>query len=404
MAINLAEIIIICFIADYLMKKIHVPGLVGMLLTGILLGPSVAGLLHEGTLSIASDLRNIALIIILLRAGLQLRRKTLNTVGLRALLLAFIPGLSEMVTVTLIAPLFLPFSYLEAAMLASILAAVSPAVVVPLMVKFQSENRGVSKGIPTLLLAASSVDDINAIVISGIVVGLYTGTGAHIGWAVASIPLSVLIGIAAGLAAGFILYHLFDRFRPRATKMALTVIGVSILLFHAGSLLEKFSIPFAPLLGVMAIAFILIEKREEKAHQVSRKLEKIWVFSEIILFSLIGALVDLDVALKAGLAGALVILIGLAGRSAGTMVSLAGSRYNLKERLFITVAYLPKATVQAAIGATPLIAMKAAGMDGSVGEIILAVAVLSIILTAAPGAWLIERTGKAWLTVGSEEA
>ncbi len=401
MAINLAEIIIICFIADYLMKKIHIPGLVGMLLTGILLGPSVFALLNEGTLSIASDLRNIALIIILLRAGLQLKRKTLNDIGLRALLLAFIPGLFEMITVTLIAPLFLPFSHLEAAMLAAILAAVSPAVVVPLMVKFQGEKRGTEKGIPTLILAAASVDDINAIVISGIVIGIYTGTSVNITWAVASVPLSILIGVGVGLLTGILLYHLFDRFKPRATKMGLAVIGVSILLFHAGNSLDQLHIPFAPLIGVMALAFIMIEKREENAHRISGKLEKIWVFSEIILFALIGAAVDIEVAFKAGLAGAAVILIGLAGRSLGTLTALSRSRYTWKERLFITVAYIPKATVQAAIGATPLLAMKSAGMDGAAGEIILAVAVLSILLTAAPGAWLIERTGKAWLSVES---
>ncbi len=399
MAINLAEIIIICFIADYLMKKIHIPGLVGMLLTGMLLGPSVFNLLHPGTLTIAGDLRNIALIIILLRAGLQLRRKTLNTIGLRALLLAFIPGITEMVTVTLTAPLFLPFSYLEAAMLGTILAAVSPAVVVPLMVKFQSEKRGIAKGIPTLLLAASSVDDINAIVLSGIVIGIYTGTSVQIGWAIASVPLSIIMGIGVGLITGMILYRLFDRFNPRATKMALVVIGISIFLFHAGELLNATNLPFAPLIAVMTLAFILIERREQNAHQVSHKLEKIWVFSEIILFSLIGAAVDLDVALKAGAAGAAIILIGLTGRSLGTMVSLIGSRYTMTERAFITLAYIPKATVQAAIGATPLMAMKAAGMDGSAGEIILAVAVLSILITAAPGAWLIQHMGKRWLSV-----
>ncbi|MBN2861248.1 MAG: cation:proton antiporter [Sphaerochaetaceae bacterium] len=399
MAINLAEIIIICLIADYLMKRIHVPGLVGMLLTGILLGPSVLSLLHEQTLSIAGDLRNIALIIILLRAGLQINRKTLNEIGWRALLLAVVPGIFEMVTITLFAPMVLPLTTLEAAMLATILAAVSPAVVVPLMVKFQHERRGTGKGIPTLILAASSVDDINAIVISGIVIGIYTGVSVHIVADIAFIPLSVIIGVSVGILSGLAIARMFDRFHPRATKMALTVIGVSIFLFHGQNLLKMVHIPFTPLIAVMALAFILIEKREKNAHQISAKLEKIWVFSEIILFALIGAAVDLRVAVTAGLSGALVIFIGLAGRSVGTMVSLAGSRYSPKERAFIMVSYLPKATVQAAIGATPLLAMKTAGMPTGAGEIILAIAVLSILITAAPGAWLIQRAGKAWLTV-----
>ena len=401
MAINLAEIIILCLIADYLFKKIHIPGLVGMLFVGVLLGPSVTQLIHPSTLAVAADLRLIALIIILLRAGLELRRDTLHKVGTRALLLSFFPALCEAVVITLLGPSFLGLSTLESAILGSILAAVSPAVVVPMMVKFQYEKRGTAKGIPTLLLAASSIDDVVVIVGYSVLIGIYTGGSVNVAWSIASIPLSIIIGTLAGLGVGTLMYLLFDRYSPRATKKAMTIIGISIITVSVGNQLEAHHIPFAALIAVMSLAYIFVEKREHSAHQVSLKLEKIWVFCEIILFSLVGASVDVQVAVRAGLAGAALILIGLAGRSIGTYTCLIGSQFSHKERIFIVIAYLPKATVQAAIGAAPLMAMKSNGMDSAPGQIILAVAVLSIILTAAPGAFAISRAGAALLEVES---
>jgi NhaP-type Na+/H+ or K+/H+ antiporter len=401
MAINLAEIIILCLIADYLFRKIHVPGLVGMLLVGVLLGPSVTQLIHPDTLAVAADLRLIALIIILLRAGLELRKDTLHRVGTRAILLSFFPALCEAVVITLLGPTFLGLTTLESAILGAILAAVSPAVVVPLMVKFQHEKRGTKAGIPTLLLAASSIDDVVVIVGYSVLIGIYTGSSVNVTWSIASIPLSIIIGIGVGLVAGMLLYKFFDRYSPRATKRAMAIIGVSIIMVNIGTHLETYHIPFASLIAVMSLAYIFVEKREHSAHQVSLKLEKIWVFCEILLFSLVGASVDVQVAIKAGLMGALLILIGLVGRSIGTYTCLIGSQFSLKERLFIIIAYLPKATVQAAIGAAPLMAMKSNGMDSAPGEIILAVAVLSIILTAAPGAFAISKAGTALLEVES---
>ncbi|NCB00638.1 MAG: sodium:proton antiporter [Spirochaetia bacterium] len=391
MAINLAEIIILCLVADYVCKKFNIPGLVGMLIIGILLGPSFMNLLHNETMVVASDLRLIALIIILLRAGLELKKETLHKVGYRALLLSFFPAFIEAFVITLLGPSLLGLTRLESAILGSILAAVSPAVVVPMMVKFQKEKRGTEKGIPTLLLAASSIDDVVVIVGYSILLGIYTGGKVNVAYAIVSVPLSIIIGALFGLLVGFILYHFFDRYNPRATKKALSVIGISIISVQLGSFVESFHIPYAALIAVMALGFILVEKREKSAHEISRKLEKIWVFAEIILFSLVGASVDVRVALQAGLMGGFLIILGLIGRSIGTWSCLIKSKFTYKERLFIVISYLPKATVQAAIGAGPLIAMKSNNMDSGPGEIILAVAVLSIIITAAPGAYFINK-------------
>jgi len=267
-----------------------------------------------------------------------------------------------------------------------------------MMVRFMHEKRGTNKGIPTLILAAASIDDVVVIVAYSALIGIYTGNAIHLGWKVASIPLAIVGGIVIGLITGMILYRVFDRFNPRATKRALTVIGVSIVLVHFGEWLETLSIPFAALLAVMAIGFVMLERREHIAHELSSKLAKIWVFSEIILFSMVGAEVNLQVAVEAGFRGAALILIGLLFRSIGSLLCVLGSNLNWKERLFVVIAYLPKATVQAAIGSAPLIAMQGRGMATGPGETILAVAVMSIVLTAPTGAWAIAWAGNRFLT------
>ncbi len=393
MAINLAEIIILCLIADYVCKKFNIPGLVGMLVVGLLLGPSFTNLIHQETLSVASDLRLIALIIILLRAGFELKRESLNKVGFLAVLLSTVPPFTEAIAITFLGTVLLDLTLIESAIIGTILAAVSPGVVVPMMVKFQKERRGTNKSIPTLLLAASSINDVVVIVAYSLLLMAYTGGNMHIAFSIISIPLSIIIGIGVGLLVGVILYHFFDRYHPRATKKTLAVIGISIITVHLGNILESYHFPFAALIAVMALGFIIVEKREESAHEISKKLEKIWIFAEIVLFSLVGASVNVEVALKAGLMGALLIILGLIGRSIGTWICLIKSNYNYKERFFIIIAYLPKATVQAAIGAGPLLAMKSNNMNSAPGEIILAVAVLSILITAAPGAYLINKAG-----------
>jgi len=399
MAISLAEIIILCLVADWAFKAFKVPGLIGMLAAGALLGPAVLNVLDPALLSIGTDLRMIALIVILLRAGFELSRHTLNRVGKQALLLAFLPALFEALAATALGPVLLGLSRMESAILGCVLGAVSPAVVVPMMVRFNQERRGVTKGIPTLVLAGASIDDVTVIVAYSVLVGIYTGGNVNIAWKLAGIPLSILTGIAVGLAAGAVLYRLFDRFNPRATKRALVVIGVSIVLVQLGHRLEAADIPFAALLAVMAIGFVILEKREHMAHELSGKLGKIWVFAEIILFSMVGAQVNFGAAIDAGFGGVALILISLAARSAGTLLCTLGAGFTRNEKLFIVISYLPKATVQAAIGSAPLAAMVAAGMPTGPGEVILAVAVMSIVLTAPAGAWAIAWAGAALLPV-----
>jgi len=402
MAVSIAELIIIALLVDWGFRRLRMPGLIGMLFVGIVLGPYALAWLDPSLLQVSSDLRLFALIVILLRAGLELSRKTLKRVGRMVGLLAVIPALFEIAAVTLLGPWLLGLSWLESAILGAILGAVSPAVVVPLMIDLIEQRRGVEKGIPTLVLAASSIDDVTVIVIYSVLIGTYTGQHVSIAWQLLGIPVSVVLGIVVGVAVGAVLYRLFDRFQPRATKMALVVLGIAILLVHLEHLLEGV-VPFAALLAVMGVGFILLEQREHIAHQLSGKFSRIWVFAEILLFTLVGAQVNIPVALQTGLAGAALILLGLIARSIGTWASLLGSDLNRAERGFVVIAYLPKATVQAAIGAAPLAAMQAAGMATGPGQVILAVAVLSILLTAPLGAWGIVASGRRALQIAPPE-
>jgi NhaP-type Na+/H+ or K+/H+ antiporter len=252
-----------------------------------------------------------------------------------------------------------------------------------------------------MVMAAASLDDVIAIVIFSVLLGFYTGATDHVLLRAAGIPVSILSGIGAGLLIGWLLLKLFDRFNPRATKRTMVVVGVSILLVHLQQLLEGI-FPFAALLGVMATGFIILEKREHMAHEISSKLGKIWVFASIMLFVLVGAQVDISLAWKTGFSGLALVACGLAARSAGVLISLIGSPLNRGERLFAVVSYWPKATVQAAIGAVPLMAMQAAGMNTVPGQVILAVAVMSIVFTAPLGALAIRTVGERVLEPAPE--
>ena len=398
MIVSIAELLILGIVVDWAFRKLTIPGLVGMLLLGVLLGPFALNWISPELLNVSNDFRLIALIVILLRAGFELSKDTLNRVGGRVLLLSAVPAVFEGVVITLLGPPLLGLGYLESAMLGSILAAVSPAVVVPLMIRFMERGMGAVKGIPTMVLAASAIDDVFVIVVFSVFLGIYTGNSAGIAWQLAGIPISILLGMVVGLAVGVVLLRLFRHFDPRATKRVLIMLGLSVLLVRAEHFMSGW-LPFASLLAVMAMGFIILEKDEHMAHEISAKLAKIWVFAEIVLFTMVGADVDVKVALDAGLAGAAIIAAGLVARSAGTWLCLLGSDLSGPERLFVVVAYLPKATVQAAIGGAPLAAMHLAGMDTGPGEVILAVAVLSILLTAPLGAWAIVVTGERVLEV-----
>jgi NhaP-type Na+/H+ or K+/H+ antiporter len=379
MAVSIALIIIFGLIADYLFKKIKLPGLIGMLIVGVLAGPYVLNMMSPEMMKVSGDFRKIALIVILLRAGFELRRDALRRVGRAAVIMSALPAVFEIAGIMLVAPKLLHMTYLEAAILGSILAAVSPAVVVPLMIDYMDRGRGSKKGIPTMILGASSLDDVFVIVLFTVFLGMYGGEQGNILLQLADIPISIVLGIIVGLIPGYFLYRLFTKYDWRPPKRTMIVMGVAILLTWLEAVCEE-HVPVASLLGVMAIGFVILEKSEPIAHLISQKLKKLWVFAELLLFVLVGAQVNIHVAWKAGLAGTLVILIGLVFRSVGTYLSLLGTPFTWQERLFCVVAYIPKATVQAAIGAVPL----AAGVAS--GEVILAVAVMSILLTAPIGA------------------
>jgi NhaP-type Na+/H+ or K+/H+ antiporter len=387
MAVSLAIIIILGLGADYLFRRLKLPGLVGMLLVGMLVGPHVLGLLRPEMMAVSADFRKIALIVILLRAGFELRRDTLNRTARPAVMMSCIPALFEIAGVVLVAPFFLNLTYLQAAILGSILGAVSPAVVVPLMIDFMERGMGAKKGIPTLTLAASAIDDVFVIVIFTILLALEKGQQVNFLWQIGSIPVAIILGILVGIIPGYLLYKMFVKFEVASPRRSIIVLGVAIVLTWVEDLAHKF-IPIASLLGVMAMGFVILEKQESLAHLISQKLKRIWVVAELLLFVLVGAQVNLEVAWHAGLAGLAVICIGLVFRSVGTYLSVLGAGLTFREKVFCVVSYIPKATVQAAIGAIPL----EAGVPG--GEVILALAVLSILATAPLGAIGISLMGE----------
>lgn len=397
MALSLALIILLCLVSEWLFTRLGLPPLVGMIGIGVLFGPSILNLIHPSLLNVSSDLRLMALIIILLRWGFKLSKGSLHKVGRHALLLGFLPATCEALLIFVMAPLLLGISSMEAAILGCILAAVSPAVVVPPMIRFIEERRGEKKNIPTMVLAGASLDDVTVIVVYSILIGIYSGKQINIGWQLAGIPLSIFTGIALGLALALILITMFERFNPRATKRTLIVVSLSIMLVSLKDFLDTLNIPFAPLIAVMTIGFVILEKRELMAHEKSSKLAKIWIFAQILLFTLVGSQVQIDAALDAGLKGIALIFLGLLARSVGTYLCTLGANLNQKEKLFVVLSYLPKATVQAAIGAAPLMVMQANGMPLRAGEIILAMAVMSILVTAPLGALAIHWGGRALL-------
>ncbi len=379
MAISLAVILLLGLLANRLFEKLKMPGLLGMLILGIVVGPYGLNILQPDMILISADLRKIALIIILLRAGLGVKRDDLKENGITALKMSSIPCLIEGLFVALASIKFLNFTFIQGGILGFIIAAVSPAVVVPFMLKLIENNVGSKRGIPTLILAGASIDDVFAITIFGAFLGLYSGSHINIAIQLLNIPVSIILGVAAGIIIGFLLIKLFRRYYIHDTKKTLIILSFSILLSELENML-KIKIQVATLLGVMAIGFVIMERLPDIGEKLSGKFGDIWVPAQILLFVLVGAQVNINVALEAGGVGIIVILIGLVGRSLGVIISLFATDFNWKERLFCVIAYIPKATVQAAIGAIPL----SLGVES--GDIILAVAVLSILITAPLGA------------------
>ena len=386
MATSFALIALLGLLSGALFERIKLPGLLGMIIVGGLIGPYGFSLLSEDILRTSSDLRNIALIVILLRAGLGIEKKVIKKVGKPAIKLSFIPGILEGLTIAFLSVQLFDFSFIQGGILGFIIAAVSPAVIVPAMLDLIDRGCGQEKNIPTLILAGASIDDVFAVTIFSAFLGIYRGGDVNIGTEIFTIPLSIILGVIIGLMFGWILIKVFQRFDIPSTQKMLFVLSAAILLTTFEKAIET-KIEIAGLLGVMAIGFILFEKMPAVGKQLASTFNEVWISAQVLLFVLVGAQVNIGLALDAGLNGIILIGIGLLARSIGVLLSLIGTELNKKEKLFSIIAYIPKATVQAAIGAVPL----AMGVES--GDLILSLAVLSIVLTAPLGAILIKATG-----------
>ena len=373
----------------WLCRKMKLPGLLGMLVTGIVLGPYVLDLLDPSILGISAELRKIALIIILTRAGLGLDLSGLKKIGRPAVLMCFVPASFELLGMLLLAPKLMGLSILEAAVMGAVLAAVSPAVVVPRMVKLMDEGYGVKEGIPQLILAGASVDDVYVIVLFSTFTGMMQGTGVS-AIRFINIPVSILLGIAIGMGIGVLLAYFFQKIHMRDTSKVLIILSISFLLVVMEDHLVT-PITFSALIAVMFIGIGLQRKREVVAKRLSVKYGKLWVAAEVFLFVLVGATVNIGYIGKVGIKALIVIAGALVFRMLGVLVCLLGTGIKGKERLFTMLAYTPKATVQAAIGGIPL------SLGFACGESVLAVSVLAIVLTAPLGAFAIDLTYKKFL-------
>ena len=389
MLFSIALMLLVGMLAGWGCKKLHLPGLLGMIFTGIVLGPFALNLIDGTILSISSELRRIALIIILTRAGLSLDINDLKKVGRPAILMCFVPACFEMTGMIILAPLLLHISYIEAAVMGAVIAAVSPAVIVPKMLKLMDDGYGVNKSVPQMILAGASVDDVFVIVMFSVFTGLAQGNGVS-AVSFIRIPVSIILGILIGMAAGTILAIYFKKIHIRDTVKVIILLCISFLLVTAE---DRFSdiIPFASLIAVMCIGIALQRNRKEAAVRLSVKFNKLWVCAEVILFVLVGATVNISYAISAGISAVMLIFGVLLFRMAGVFVCMIKTKLNMRERLFCVISYMPKATVQAAIGGVPL------SMGLACGNIVLTVAVLAIIITAPLGAFLIDLTYKRFL-------
>lgn len=391
MLFSLSLILIIGFSLSGLLNRLNIPGLLGMILTGILLGPFVLNLISPDILNISSDLREIALIIILTRAGLSIDLEDLKKVGRPAILMCFVPATLEIIGVTLFAPIFLGITTLEAAIMGTVLAAVSPAVIVPRMLHLMESGYGKRKSIPQLIMAGASVDDIYVIVLFTVFMGMTSGDGFSV-TSLFTVPIAIITGLLLGVFAGIILVKLFKRLHIRDTIKVLIILSTAFLFVTLETVIKPY-VPVSGLLAVMALGGTILKNYEVLAKRIKGKFSKIWVGAEILLFVLVGAAVDITTLSQAGIGSVLLILGALLFRVSGVIISLLKTPLQLKERLFCCFAYMPKATVQAAIGAIPL----ASGVGA--GNIILTVAVLAIMITAPIGAIGIDRTYKKWLEI-----
>ena len=392
MLLSISLILLVGMSVGWICKKMKLPSLLGMLVTGMVLGPYMLNLLDDSILGISAELRKIALIIILTRAGLGLDLSGLKKIGRPAVLMCFVPASLELLGILLIAPKLLGISMLEAAILGAVLAAVSPAVVVPRMVKLMEEGYGVREGIPQLILAGASVDDVYVIVLFSTFLGMIQGESASVIHFI-NIPISIVLGVGIGFLIGIILAYYFKKVHIRDTSKVLIILSISLLLVV---LEDHLTIPitFSALIAIMFIGIGLQKKREVVARRLSVKYGKLWVAAEVFLFVLVGATVNIGYLSKVGVNALVVIAVALIFRMFGVFLCLLGTSLDKKERLFAMMAYTPKATVQAAIGGIPL------SLGLACGEIVLTVAVLAIVLTAPAGAFAMDLSYKKFLKKG----
>lgn len=381
---SIALIMLIGMSAGWICRKVKLPGLIGMLFTGIILGPYVLNMLDSSILLVSADIRKIALVIILTRAGLTLNLEDLKKVGRPAFLMCFVPATFEMIGMIILAPRLLSVSLIEAAVIGAVVAAVSPAVVVPKMIKLMEDGYGTKQGIPQLILAGASVDDVYVIVMFTAFTSLAQGGNVSV-MSFVNIPVSIMFGIIIGIIIGKALAVVWKKLHIRDTVKAAIFLSVALLLVDIEASLNT-PITFASLISVMFIGIALKKDRPEVAFRLSQKYNKMWVWAEVMLFVLVGATVDIGYVAYAGVSSIVIIIGALIFRMAGVALCMAGTKLKLKERVFCMLAYTPKATVQAAIGGVPL------SMGLACGNTVLIVAVLAIIITAPLGAFAIDMT------------
>lgn len=395
MLTSLSLIFLVGLAMGAICRKLKLPRIIGMLVTGIVLGPYVLDWLDPSILSISADLRKMALIIILLKAGLSLDLQDLKKAGRSAVLLSFVPASCELLGYVLLAPVILGITRVEAAVMGAVLAAVSPAVVVPRMVSLMEKKYGTDKAIPQMILAGASCDDIFVIVLFTTFLGMAQGGSADM-MDFVNIPVSIVLGILLGAVVGYGLYLFFEtayarKHCVRNSMKVIIVLDFSFLLIAIEGWLEG-KIAVSGLLAVVSMACVIkLKSTAFVSKRLSEKFGKLWLAAEVMLFVLVGAAVDIRYTLKAGVAAIIMILAALVFRSIGVLLCVAGTKLTWKERLFCVIAYLPKATVQAAIGSVPL----AAGL--SCGNIVLSVAVMAIVITAPLGALGIDSSYKKLL-------
>ena len=399
MLLSLAIIFLVGLSAAAIFNALKLPRIIGMLLTGIVVGPYVLDLLDPSILGISSELRQIALIIILIKAGLSLNLSDLKKVGRPAVLMSFLPACFEIIGYVCFAPMFFGIDLIEAAVMGAVLSAVSPAVVVPRMVKLIEDKRGTDKSIPQMILAGASCDDIFVIVLFSTFLTMAQGGDLNI-ISLANIPVSIILGLLFGTAAGFVLFALFETAYKHAHTIGnctkVVILLASAFLLMSVETLVKSYFAMSGLLAVVAMACVIKIKADSTVSvSLSEKFGKLWIAAELILFVLVGAAVDIRYALGAGLSAIAMIFTALTFRAVGVLICLIGTELNARERLFCVIAYLPKATVQAAIGSVPL----AAGLP--CGNIVLSVAVMAILITAPLGAIGMDKSYSKLLNIST---